>query len=68
MTSVSRQSLNVLQQLAALVRDGDIAGFLSEAPRAELVEFFMAHEADIRTISGMCRIITRAVDDEDEQL
>lgn len=68
MTAVSRHSLNVLQQLAALVRQGDIAEFLSEAPRAELADFFMAHEADIRTISGMCRIITRAVDEQDEQL
>lgn len=68
MASVSQASIDVLRQLGVFVREGDIAEFLAEATQSELADFFKAQEVDIRTIAGMCRILTRAVDENDEQL
>jgi hypothetical protein len=68
MTPVSPESLRAIEHLAHLIREGEMAQFLSRAGQAELAAFFTAHERDIRTIAGMCRIVTRAVDDADEQL
>jgi hypothetical protein len=68
MKSLSPSILHAIEHLAQMVREGELAEFLSNASEFELASFFTRHESDIRTIAGMCRIVTRAVDEDDEQL
>lgn len=68
MRAIPSTNLQAIRTLAKLIREDWLSEFLATASRSELASFFAAHEADIRTISGMCRILTRSVDEADEQL